>query len=241
MGEAEERWNRVNELFHATVPLPPADRGAFLSSQCGADAALRAEVESLLAMHRGDEGHTAALRPGSRVGDYEVTGFIASGAMGDVYRARDTRLGREVALKVLPAAVVSNPDRRARFEREARTLASLTHPHIATIYGVEEADGISALALELVDGETLAHRIARGRLPVDEALRIARQIAQALETAHEHVPAEAARGSAAARRAAHRAGCVAADAGRSARSGAIAAPDCGRCRIGAPVCVVSAN
>jgi len=186
MGEAEERWNRVNELFHATVPLPPADRGAFLSSQCGADAALRAEVESLLAMHRGDEGHTAALRPGSRVGDYEVTGFIASGAMGDVYRARDTRLGREVALKVLPAAVVSNPDRRARFEREARTLASLTHPHIATIYGVEEADGISALALELVDGETLADRIARGRLPVDEALRIARQIAQALETAHEH-------------------------------------------------------
>ena len=186
MRASDPRWSRVNELFHAAVAVSPANRDAFLSSQCGADAALRAEVESLLAMHRGDEGHTAPLRPGSRVGDYEVTGFIASGAMGDVYRARDMRLGREAALKVLPAAVVSDPDRRARFEREARTLASLTHPHIATIYGVEETDGVSALALELVDGETLADRIARGRVPVDEALRIAKQIAEALETAHEH-------------------------------------------------------
>jgi serine/threonine-protein kinase len=187
MRAGDPRWSRVNEVFHAAVAVSPADRDAFLSTQCGADAALRAEVESLLAMHRdGDERAVVPLRSGFRFGDYEITGFIASGAMGEVYRARDTRLGRDAALKVLPTAVVSDPDRRARFEREARTLASLTHPHIATIYGVEEADGISALALELVDGETLADRIARGRLPVDEALRIARQIAQALETAHEH-------------------------------------------------------
>ena len=187
MRAGDPRWSRVNELFHAAVAVSPTERAAFLSIQCGGDAALRAEVESLLAVHRdGDERTVVPLRSGSRFGDYEITGFIASGAMGDVYQARDTRLGRDAALKVLPAAVVSDPDRRARFEREARTLASLTHPHIATIYGVEEADGISALALELVDGETLADRIARGRLPVDEALRIARQIAEALETAHEH-------------------------------------------------------
>jgi eukaryotic-like serine/threonine-protein kinase len=187
MRAGDPRWSRVNELFHAAVAVSPADRDAFLSTQCGADAALRAEIESLLAMHRdGDERAIVPLRSGSRFGDYEITGFIASGAMGDVYRARDTRLRRDAALKVLPTAVISDPDRRARFEREARTLASLTHPHIATIYGVEEADGLSALALELVDGETLADRIARGGLPVDEALRIARQIAQALETAHEH-------------------------------------------------------
>jgi len=181
------RWRRVNELFHAAVAVAPADRDAFLSTQCGVDRALRAEVESLLLMHRDDDGRIAQrLRPGSRIGDYEITGFIDAGGMGDVYRARDTRLGRDAALKVLPAAVVSDPDRRARFEREARALAALTHPHIATIYGVEEADGVNALALELVDGETLADRIARGRLPVDETLRIARQIAEALETAHEH-------------------------------------------------------
>jgi serine/threonine protein kinase/Tol biopolymer transport system component len=187
VSRADARWQLVNELFHAAVAVSPAERDAFLSIQCGEDGALRAEVESLLAVHRDDDQRTAVpVRSGSRFGDYEITGFIASGAMGDVYRARDTRLGRDAALKVLPAAVVSDPGRRARFEREARTLASLTHPHIATIYGVEERDGISALALELVDGETLADRIARGRLPVDEALRIAKQIAAALETAHEH-------------------------------------------------------
>jgi eukaryotic-like serine/threonine-protein kinase len=187
MTDSNARWSRVNELFHAAVAIPPTERDAFLSAQCGADAALRGEVESLLLVHRDDDSRmTSPLRPGSRIGDYEITGFIASGGMGDVYRAHDTRLGRNAALKVLPSALVSDPDRRARFEREARTLASLTHPHIATIYGVEEADGVSALALELVDGETLADRIARGRLPVDEALRIAKQIAEALETAHEH-------------------------------------------------------
>ena len=104
--------------------------------------------------------------------------------MGEVYRARDTRLGRDVAIKVLPAAFTSDPDRLARFEREARTLAALNHPHIAAIYGIEEAKGVRALVLELVEGETLANRIARG-LKVGDALAIARQIVSALDAAHE--------------------------------------------------------
>ena len=105
--------------------------------------------------------------------------------MGEVYRARDTRLKRDVALKILPESFASDSDRLARFQREAEVLASLSHPHIAGIYGIEERDGVHALALELVEGETLADRIARGAVPLDEALPIARQIADALEAAHE--------------------------------------------------------
>src|SRR6188474_2077856 len=105
--------------------------------------------------------------------------------MGEVYRAKDTRLGRHVALKFLPAQVASDSDRIARFQREAQVLASLNHPYIAAIYGFEEADGVRALVLELVEGETLADRIARGPIPVDDALPIATQIAEALEAAHE--------------------------------------------------------
>src|SRR5687768_10557697 len=105
--------------------------------------------------------------------------------MGEVYRARDTRLNREVALKVLPEFFAADPERLARFEREAQTLAGLNHPHIAAIYGLEEKDGVRALVLELVEGETLAELIAKGPLPADEAVRIGRQIADALEAAHE--------------------------------------------------------
>src|SRR5215467_1565169 len=105
--------------------------------------------------------------------------------MGEVYRARDTNLNREVALKVLPEAFAADPDRLARFKREAHVLASLNHPNIAAIYGFEESDGIRALVLELVDGPTLADRIADGRVPIDEALAIAKQIVEALDAAHE--------------------------------------------------------
>src|SRR5579872_4221191 len=105
--------------------------------------------------------------------------------MGHVYRAHDTRLNRDVALKVLPDAVANDPDRLARFTREAKTLASLNHPHIAGIYGLEESGGVSALVMELVEGEDLSQRIARGAIPIDEALAIAKQIADALEAAHE--------------------------------------------------------
>ena len=105
--------------------------------------------------------------------------------MGEVYRARDTKLDRDVALKVLPQAFTDDPDRLARFEREAKVLASLNHPNIGHIYGLEEADGQKALVLELVEGPTLADRIAQGPIPVNEALPIAKQIAEALEAAHE--------------------------------------------------------
>ena len=126
-----------------------------------------------------------ALEIGSRLGPYQVSAQIGQGGMGVVYRARDTKLDREVALKVLPEAFTADPDRLARFEREARVLASLNHPNIAAIHGLEDSDDTRALVLELVEGPTVADRIAEGPIPLDEALPIATQIAEALEAAHE--------------------------------------------------------
>jgi serine/threonine-protein kinase len=126
-----------------------------------------------------------ALAPGTRIGEYEVLTKLGEGGMGEVYRARDTRLGRDVALKFVSDAFVRDPDRLSRFEREARSLASLNHPSIATIHGVHDADGRRALVMEFVDGEDLSARIARGPMPLDEALPVARQIADALEAAHD--------------------------------------------------------
>ena len=118
-------------------------------------------------------------------GHYRIVEKIGEGGMGEVYRARDTKLDRDVALKVLPEAFTADPDRLARFEREAKVLASLNHPNIGAIYGLEEADGQKALALELIEGPTLADRIAQGLVPLAEALPIAEQIAEALEAAHD--------------------------------------------------------
>jgi serine/threonine protein kinase/Tol biopolymer transport system component len=126
-----------------------------------------------------------SLAPGTRVGAYEVSALLGAGGMGDVYRARDSRLGREVAIKFLPADVATDAARVARFEQEARILAALNHPNIAHIYGVERYAGTAALVMELVEGSTLAERIAHGPIPVDEASVIAAQIADALEAAHE--------------------------------------------------------
>ena len=128
---------------------------------------------------------TVTLTPGTRLGPYEVTAQIGVGGMGEVYRATDTTLKREVAVKVLPAALASDPDRLLRFQREAEVLASLNHPHIAAIYGLEKSSGVHALVMELVEGPTLADRIAQGPIPLDEALPIAKQIAEAFEAAHE--------------------------------------------------------
>src|SRR5262245_34399594 len=127
-----------------------------------------------------------SLTPGTRLGVYEVTEAIGAGGMGEVYRARDTKLGRDVAIKVLPTSLTNDPERLARFSREAQVLAALNHPNIASIYHVEETSDGSALVMELVEGEELSQRIARGPIPIDEALPIARQICEALETAHEH-------------------------------------------------------
>jgi len=127
-----------------------------------------------------------SLAPGTRLGPYEILSALGAGGMGEVYRARDTKLGRDVALKVLPETLTLDPDRLARFKREAQVLASLNDPHIGAIYGFEDSSDIQALVLELVDGETLADRLLRGPTPLDEALPIARQIAEALAAAHEH-------------------------------------------------------
>jgi len=126
-----------------------------------------------------------ALAAGTFLGPYEILAPLGAGGMGEVYRAKDTKLGREVALKILPATFTNDPERLARFRREAQVLAALNHPHIGAIYGLDEANGTQFLVLELVDGESLDKRIARGKIPVDEALAIARQIAEALEAAHE--------------------------------------------------------
>ena len=131
------------------------------------------------------------LNPGTRLGAYEVSATIGAGGMGEVFRAKDTKLGRDVAIKVLPAAFAQDPERLARFEREARLLASLNHTNIAHIYGFESAalaDGTTLhfLAMEMVEGEDLSARLRRGALPVDETIAIARQIAEGLEEAHEH-------------------------------------------------------
>src|SRR6266487_4312301 len=126
-----------------------------------------------------------SVSSGTRLGPYQILAPLGAGGMGEVYRARDTKLGRDVALKVLPLAFAADPERLARFRREAQVLASLNHPGIAAIYGLEESDGVLALVMELVEGPTLAERIAQGPVPLQEALPIARQIAEALEYAHE--------------------------------------------------------
>jgi len=126
-----------------------------------------------------------SLPTGVRLGAYEILAAIGAGGMGEVYRARDRKLDRDVAIKILPEELATDPDRIARFEREAKTLAALNHPNIAQIYGFEESDGIRALVIEMVEGPTLADRIAQGPVPVEEALPVARQIADALEAAHE--------------------------------------------------------
>jgi Tol biopolymer transport system component len=190
---ANDRWPRVKALFEAALDRPRAERGSFLAAETVGDDALRLEVESLLAADARDDQAIdrlpfAAVQfppPPRRIGPYELGSLIGAGSMGEVYRARDTALHRDVALKVLPPLQAFDPDRVARFRREAQVLAALNHPNIAAVYGLEESGGVNAIALELVEGPTLADRIARGPLPVDEVLAVARQITDALEAAHE--------------------------------------------------------
>ncbi len=200
MSNDPERWRRIQELCHAALERDAPQREGFLAAACEGDDNLRREVESLL-VHAGnaDEflgastmqavafamvGDTRASLIGRHIGAYRVVEFIGAGGMGDVYRARDTKLQRDVALKVLPELFVRDQERLARFQREAHILASLNHPHIGAIYGVEELDDVRALVLELVEGPTLADHIAQGPIPLDEACSIADQIAAALEAAH---------------------------------------------------------
>ena len=188
MAPNASRWARANDIFHRAIVLPERGRLRYIERECGDDAALRREIESLVHAHHDATliAHGPALSAGTRLGGYEIVGFIAAGGMGEVYRARDTRLKREVAIKILPESLASDPDRLARFQREAEILATLNHPNIAAIYGLEEANGTQALVMEFVEGDTLADRIARGPIDLDEALPIAQQIAAALGAAHEH-------------------------------------------------------
>ena len=204
---APEDWRRMKDVFAGARALPASERQAYLSAACVGNEALRQEVESLLASDeraksflespavvRGDgTPHPAQLMiEGRQLGAYRVQALLGAGGMGEVYRARDTKLQRDVAVKFLPHAFTSDPERLSRFEGEARMLAALNHPNIGAIYGFEEADGLRFLVLELVDGQTLADKLAdvsrqrAGRgLPIRDALSIARQIAVALDVAHE--------------------------------------------------------
>ena len=202
-----ERWKRTEELYHAARARAPGERGAFLAGACPDDEALRRDVESLLsepdvegflespAVTAAEIGSDLEPPPltGQSIGGYELGALLGAGGMGEVYRARDTKLARDVAIKVLPPGLTSHADRLARFEREARMLAALNHSNICGIYGIEEAGGTRFLILELVEGDTLAARLAdvscppgrKAGLPLHDALDIARQIADALEAAHD--------------------------------------------------------
>src|SRR5262249_23332699 len=193
MSMTSERWQQIKVVLQEALELPPQQRSGFLAEACSDDPTLRQEVESFLAL--GDQAvptgildtlaSRVALPPGTRLGEYEVQSLLGVGGMGEVYRARDTKLRRDVAIKILPDLFTSDAQHLARFEREARMLAALNHPHIAAIYGLEDANGVRALVLELVNGATPAQRLRRGSLPIAEALAIARQVADALEAAHE--------------------------------------------------------
>jgi dipeptidyl aminopeptidase/acylaminoacyl peptidase len=195
------RWQQIEQLYHAALEREVSQRAAYLREVCAGDDSLRQEVESLLAQQ--EDAGSFFERPaielaaramardsrqslnGQQLGSYKIASMLGSGGMGEVYQAHDTKLGREVAIKVLPAAFVHDAERLARFQREARMLASLNHPNIATIHGIEQSDGLQYLVMELVPGETLAERVSAGGLKMEEALKLAVQIAEALETAHE--------------------------------------------------------
>src|SRR6185369_6001742 len=188
-----EDYQQVREVFEAALKYPAADRARFVEQACSGNAPLISEVQRMLAADAethplldGRPFKDQRLREGDRFAShFEIGGTLGRGGMGEVYLGRDTKLHREVAIKVLPSVFTDDPDRLARFRREAQVLASLNHPNIGAIYSFEESDGIHALALEYVEGPTLEERIARGPIPLETALSIARQIAEALEAAHE--------------------------------------------------------
>jgi serine/threonine protein kinase len=200
------RWRRVKEVLQSAIERPRKDRPGFLREACRDDDTLRTEVESLLLAHEragrfaerpaletlsldtGDRGQAdlgvGPLRPGTQLGPYVVDTRVGAGGMGEVYRARDTRLERIVAIKILSATLQADPVFRQRFEREARTLARVGHPNICAVFDVGRQDGVEYFVMEYCEGETLTARVRRGALDLREVLHIARQIASALEGAH---------------------------------------------------------
>ena len=199
MNLTPERWQHVARVYDLAVEVDPASRDAFLSNACANDEGLRREVESLL---RQDDAivlldrsvwATAAplldgshLGPGDALGPYRIEGPLGAGGMGEVFRATDTRLNRQVAIKTLTPHPALDGQMPARFAREARAVAALAHPHICTLYDVGRHGQVDFLVMEYLEGETLAAQLARGPLPLDRALTQAIEIAGALEHAHRH-------------------------------------------------------
>ena len=195
-----ERWQQVERLYHAALERAPAERAAFLDEVCADDADVRSEVDSLLAAAARGDGFLEAsalqvtaralaselprLTVGQRVGSYEIIAPLGAGGMSEVYRARDTRLQRTVAVKVLSPAYADNVVWRQRFERESRALAALSHPHICHVFDVGRDGDVDFLVMEYLEGETFAARLANGPLPLDQALRYGIEIADALAQAH---------------------------------------------------------
>src|SRR5215813_1698373 len=196
-----ERWQKVNDLFHSALKCDPADRAAFLEKACGDDSALRTEIESLITSHDNSDGLVEAypfeaamglfkedqadLTVGQRIGQYKILSLLGRGGMGEVYLANDSKLGRRVALKLLPSRFTQDQDRVRRFEQEARAASALNHPNILTIFDIEEIEGTHFIATEYIEGRTLRQRMADGRMELREALDVATQVASALSAAHQ--------------------------------------------------------
>src|SRR6266498_834749 len=195
-----ERWEQVGKLYQAALGLPPAERETFLDDACADDAAMRREVESLLAAEDNAGSFLAAgamkdaakmlvedkslLLVGKELGHYRVLSLLGSGGMGEVYLAEDTRLRRKVALKLLPAELTANRDRLRRFEQEAQAASALNHPNIITIHEIGQVDGLNFIVTEFIEGETLRQRLATGQMNLPAALDVASQVASALTAAH---------------------------------------------------------
>jgi len=195
-----DRWKQVKEIFHSALQYGPAERSIFVSSACGGDESLRKEVESLISSHEKDgtfldsPAYAAVaetlvndqeLKPGEKIASYEVISFISRGGMGEVYLAQDRRLGRKVALKLLPATFTRDSDRLGRFEQEARAASALNHPNIITIYEILKVNSAHVIATEFVEGETLRQRMSHTPLTLTQSLHVAIQIADALVAAHQ--------------------------------------------------------
>ena len=195
-----ERWQQIEKIYHSALELAENERAAFLEKACAGDEGLRREVESLLAHEEQAESfiESPALAVaaqeqaqdhahswvGQQMGSYKILSLLGSGGMGEVYLARDSRLDRTVALKILPAQVASDQDRMRRFIREARAASALKHPNVTHIYEIGESDGVHFIAMEYVEGKTLAAKISGRPLEPAEIVEIGLQVADALDEAH---------------------------------------------------------
>src|SRR5262245_47865410 len=195
-----ERWHKIEKLYHSALEREAEQRAAFLAEACAGDDSLRREVESLL-VHQSqaenllespvmevaakslDDDQNGSMA-GQSLGSYKILSRLGAGGMGEVYRARDTRLDRTVALKILPLGVAADAERMRRFVREAKAASALNHPNVATIYEIGQADGVNFIAMEYVEGQTLAARIDGHPLKISEIIEIGSQIADALDEAH---------------------------------------------------------